>query len=255
MNMERNFRIIFNVILFFLIFIDILLLIVGTVDYAFGLKPSITGIFTLDLIISALIAIHFLFRLNKENNKKQCLARNWLVIFAIIPIAYLGNLIFPSAYYLIIILFLIRIYALFNYLLKIREIIRFTRKTKLDYATLILFVTLIFGSLIFFIVEHPVNPQASSYDNSLFFMIVTMSTVGYGNIVPYTGIGKIIAVIAIVVGLGYTGWVTAAIASSLVEEFRRKSKKTITETEKSLSMIMKKLDKIEKDLEEIKKEK
>ncbi|MGZ7136231.1 MAG: ion channel, partial [Methanobacterium sp.] len=173
----------------------------------------------------------------------------------IIPVAYLGILIFHNNYLLIIILFLLRIYALYRYMLKIREIIKFTRKTKLDSATFVLLFTLIFGSLIFYLVESPINPSASTYDNSLFFMIVTMSTVGYGNIVPYTGIGKIIAIIAIVVGLGYTGWVTAAIASSLVEEFRKKSKETISETEKSLSTILKKLDKIEKELEEIKKEK
>ena len=253
--MQRNFRVIYNVILFVFIFINILLLIVGVVDFTFGLKPSIANLFYIDLIVSILIAVHFSLRIIKESNKKQYLVRNWLDIFAIIPVAYLGILIIPNTYLVIIILFLVRIYALFNYMLKIREIIKFTRKTKLDYATLILFVTLIFGSLLFYLVESPVNPQASSYDNSLFFMIVTMSTVGYGNIVPYTGIGKIIAVIGIIVGLGYTGWVTAAIASSLVEDFRKKSKKTITETEMALSKILDKLDNIEKELEEIKKEK
>ncbi|MGZ7050193.1 MAG: ion channel [Methanobacterium sp.] len=253
--MQRNFRVIFNVILFIFIFVNILLLIIGAVDFTFGLTPSIVLFFRFDLIVSVLLALHFLLRISKERNKSHYLTRNWLDIFAIIPLAYLGILIFPNNYLLIIILFLLRIYALYRYMLKIREIIKFTRKTKLDSATFVLLFTLIFGSLIFYLVESPINPSASTYDNSLFFMIVTMSTVGYGNIVPYTGIGKIIAIIAIVVGLGYTGWVTAAIASSLVEEFRKKSKETISETEKSLSTILKKLDKIEKELEEIKKEK
>ena len=252
--MQRNYRVIYNAILFVIIFIDIILLIFGALDLILNLKPSFMGFYRFDLLVSILITIHFLLRLYQEKNKIEYLARNWIVIFAIIPLAYLVILIYPNIY-LASLLFLIRIYALFRYLLKIRDIIRFTRKTKLDYATFVLLSTLIFGSIAFYIVESPVNPQASNIGNSLFFMIVSMSTTGYGNIVPYTSIGKIIAVIAIVVGLGYTGWVTAAIASSLIEEFRKKSKETISETEKSLSLIMEKLDKIEKDLEDIKKEK
>jgi len=251
--MQRNFRLIFNGLLFIVIFIEILLLIFGILGYILFQKPAFLQYFRYDLLVSFLVTIHFVFRLIQEKNKSQYIVRNWILIFAIIPLVYLGFLITPNNYYIITILYLLRLYALYRYLLKIRDIIKFGRKTKLDYATFILLATLIFGSLAFYLVESPVNPQASSFDNSIFFMIVTMSTVGYGNIVPYTGIGKIIAVIGIVVGLGYTGWVTAAIASSLVEELRKKSKERITKTEDTLSNIVDKLDNIEKELEELKK--
>ncbi len=251
--MQRNFSIIFNAILFLFIFIDIIFLIIMTLDFIFNSKPSTLGFIKFDLIVSGLITLHILFRIKGEKNRGQNLAINWIDILAIIPLAFLVTWIFPNIYLLVIILLLVRIYALYKYMLKIREIIKFTQKTKLDYATFILFITLIFGSLIFFWVESPVNPQASSYNNSLFFMIVTMSTVGYGNIVPYTAIGKMIAVMAIVVGLGYTGWVTAAIASSLIEELRKERKKEDEEQKKSISSIHDKLDKIEKELSEIKK--
>ncbi|MGZ4857183.1 MAG: potassium channel family protein [Methanobacterium sp.] len=253
--MQRNFRVIFNGILFLFIFIDIIFLIIMTLDFIFNSKPSTLGFIKFDLIASGLITLHILFRIIGEKNRGQHLAINWIDILAVIPLAFLVTWIFPNIYLLVIILLLVRIYALYKYMLKIREIIKFTQKTKLDYATFILFITLIFGSLIFFWVESPVNPQASNFNNSLFFMIVTMSTVGYGNIVPYTAIGKMIAVIAIVVGLGYTGWVTAAIASSLIEELRKERKKEDEEQRKSLSRIHDKLDKIEKELEEIKKDK
>lgn len=224
-----------------------------TLDFALNLKPSILSLVKFDLIVSFLILVRTLIVINKEKNKNQYLTQNWMEIFAIVPLAYIVILIFPNTYLLIIILFLVRIYALFKYILKIKEIIKFSRKTKLDYATFVLVITFIFGSMLFFWVESPVNPQATNLDNSAFFMIVTMSTVGYGNIVPYTGIGKLIAVIAIVVGLGYTGWVTAAIASSLIEEVKKERKNEIDEQNKSLNNILEKLDKIEKELEEIKK--
>ena len=84
-------------------------------------------------------------------------------------------------------------------MLKIKSIIKFTRKTKLDYATFLLLIILIFGSFIFFWVESPVNPTASTFDSSVFFMIVSITTAGYGNTVPFTRIGQLIAITAIIV--------------------------------------------------------
>lgn len=251
--MQRNFKLIFNALLFISILINILFLIIITLDFALNLKPSIIGLIRFDVFVSILIILRILLDLKREEDKTEYMKRNWLDIFAILPLAYIIILITPNLTLLIIALFLLRIYALFNYMMKIREVIKFTRKTKLDYATFILLLTLIFGSILFFWVESPVNPQASSLDNSIFFMIVTMSTVGYGNIVPYTGIGKLIAITAIVIGLGYTGWVTAAIASSLVEEFRKEGKNRIKKQNELMNNILEKLDKIEKELEEIKK--
>ncbi|MGF7118329.1 voltage-gated potassium channel [Methanobacterium oryzae] len=185
-------------------------------------------------------------------SKRTFLSRNWIDVLAIIPLAYIAISIFPNTYLLVIVLLLVRIYALFKYMLEIRDVIRLTRKTKLDYATVILLTTLIFGSILFYLVESPVNPTASTLDSSAFFMIVSMTTVGYGNTVPVTRIGQLIAVTAIVVGIAYTGWVTAAMASSLIEDFRKKRKAETEKLNKSMENILEKLDKIEKELEEIK---
>lgn len=250
--MQRNFKLIFNALLFILILIDILILILLTIDFALNLKLTILNIILLDIVVSILISINTFLLLNKQKNAINYLSKNWLDIFAIIPLAYIIIFLFPNIYYIIIILFLIRILALYKYMLKIKSIIRFTRKTKLDYATFILLLTLLFGSLLFFLVESPVNPQASTLDSSVFFIIVSMTTVGYGNTVPFTKIGQLIAVTAIVVGIGYTGWVTAAIASSLIEELRKERKHEIIEQKEAISTIIEKLDKIEKELEEIK---
>lgn len=253
--MQRNFRLIFNVFLFVSIIFDIILLSFITLDLVLNLKPSIMNMIILDLLVSLLIAINSFLNSIQLKNKSGYITKNWMDILAIIPLAYIMVYIAPDLSLLIIIILIVRIYALFRYMVKIRQAVKFTRKTKLDYATFILLLTLIFGSLFFFWAESPVNPQASSLDNSLFFIIVTMSTVGYGNIVPYTGVGKLIAVLAIIVGLGYTGWVTAAIASSLVEEFRKEGKDEIKRQNEVMEEILDRVNKIEKDFDEIKKEK
>ncbi|HEX3013006.1 MAG TPA: ion channel [Methanobacterium sp.] len=253
--MQRNFKLIFNALLFVSIFIDILILIFLTLDFALSLRPVILSLINFDIIVSLLIIFQSSIWIQKQNNKRQYLAKNWLDILAMVPFAYLIIIISPHIHLLVAILLLIRIYALFKYAMKIKSILKFTKKTKLDYATFILISTFVFGSLLFFWVESPVNPQASTLDDAAYFMIVTMATVGYGNIVPYTGVGRLISVIAIIVGVGYAGWVTAAIATSLIEQLREERKKETEKEAKSMEMILNKLDKIEKELEELKSQK
>jgi len=234
---------------------DILILIFLALDFALSLKPVILSLVNFDIIVSLLIILQSAKWIKKQEHKKRYLTKNWIYIPAMIPFAYLIILLSPHMHYLVVILLLFRIYALFKYAMRIKDIIRITEKTRLDYATFILVGTFVFGSLLFFWVESPVNPQASTLDDAAYFMIVTMSTVGYGNIVPYTGIGRFISVIAIIVGVGYAGWVTAAIATSLIEQLREERKTESEKEVKSLEIILDKLDKIEKELEELKSQK
>ncbi|MGB9980244.1 ion channel [Methanobacterium sp.] len=250
--MQRNFKLIFNALLFISIFIDILILIFLALDFALSLKPIILSLVNFDIIVSLLIILQSTQWLRKQDDKRKYLTKNWFDIPAMIPFAYLILVISPYMHFLVVILLIIRIYALFKYAMQIKDIIHITEKTRLDYATFVLISTFVFGSLLFFWFESPVNPQASTLDDAAYFMIVTMSTVGYGNIIPYTGIGRFISVIAIIVGVGYAGWVTAAIATSLIEQMRAERKKETEKEVKSMEIIINKLDKIEKELEELK---
>ena len=253
--MQRNFKLIFNALLFVSIMIDILILIFLALDFALSIKPVIISLVNFDIIVSLLIILQSTYWIRKQDNKRKYLAKNWIYIPAMIPFAYLILIFSPYLHYLVVILLLFRIYALLKYAMRIKDIIHITEKTRLDYATFILIGTFVFGSLLFFWVESPVNPHASTLDDAAYFMIVTMSTVGYGNIVPYTGAGRLISVIAIIVGVGYAGWVTAAIATSLIEQLRTERKKETEKEVKSMEIILDKLNKIEKDLEEIKSQK
>jgi voltage-gated potassium channel len=60
-----------------------------------------------------------------------------------------------------------------------------------------LLVTLIGGATVFFRYV-----EGWSWIDSYFFTVVTLSTVGYGNLVPATVVGKIATTVLIVTGLG-----------------------------------------------------
>ncbi|USS85214.1 ion channel [Fructilactobacillus myrtifloralis] len=52
-----------------------------------------------------------------------------------------------------------------------------------------------------------------SFDNALWWSITTSTTVGYGDISPHTKIGKIIAIILMLVGVGFVGMLTSTLTA------------------------------------------
>lgn len=62
-----------------------------------------------------------------------------------------------------------------------------------------------------------VEPNISLID-SLWWTIVTLTTVGYGDITPTTTIGRLIAVIDMIIGIAILGVFSATLASILVDK-------------------------------------
>jgi voltage-gated potassium channel len=71
------------------------------------------------------------------------------------------------------------------------------------------------GGAAFASVEHD---QHFSTADGLWWAATTMTTVGYGDISPHTGLGRVIAVGVMVVGIGFVAFLTAAIAQRFVAQ-------------------------------------
>lgn len=50
---------------------------------------------------------------------------------------------------------------------------------------------------------------------SIWFVVVTMATVGYGDVVPRKWVGRLIALLVMVFGIGFFGWVIAQLSSAI----------------------------------------
>lgn len=59
-----------------------------------------------------------------------------------------------------------------------------------------------------------------SFLDALYFCIVTMSTVGYGDFSPHTALGKIYTIFFLFVGIGIFVLAVTAIAEAIFHEFR-----------------------------------
>lgn len=71
----------------------------------------------------------------------------------------------------------------------------------------------ILGSVVAYYAEHPVNPEFATFGDALWWGIVTLTTVGYGDIVPQTATGRWAAVIIMITGIAVLGVLAGSLAS------------------------------------------
>lgn len=90
------------------------------------------------------------------------------------------------------------------------------RLSKPDFVVAYAFGSLIIATTFIVAFERNSDSQLADFPNALWWGVVTITTVGYGDITPVSVGGRIIAAILMVVGIGIFSFITANIASRFV---------------------------------------
>ena len=115
---------------------------------------------------------------------------------------------------------LMRYFAAFDIL---STVVRNERRP-LSSAFLLMMILLVMLSAGAYIAEHRAQPEAfGSVFNAMWWGIVTLTTVGYGDVVPATTMGKLIGALALVLGMGMFALPAGIIANGFAEEMRRRN--------------------------------
>ena len=77
-----------------------------------------------------------------------------------------------------------------------------------------------------YLVEKDVQPEKfGSIPQSMWWALVTLTTVGYGDVYPITSVGKLFGSISIILGIGTVALPAGIMASAFTEFTRRNQKK------------------------------
>lgn len=254
-RLSSRIRYLYEVLCFILIVFDGFFLFITVI---FPLKSgTLQAVATFDAVVVLFLWVEYLFRVNEQDDKWRYVAYQWTDILAIIPFDYIALVSFGIALPLTIafkLLRLVRIVALLRFSRRIeREVLAFAEKTRLIYGLAIYLLVIIVGSLLFFYFESPVNPTVSTPNDALWYMIVTMTTVGYGDIVPRTGLGRMIGVIAMITAILFASLVTATTTSALMEKFRTEREEITEASKETIGNVLVQLSELKDRLDELPK--
>jgi voltage-gated potassium channel len=146
-------------------------------------------------------------------------------LMAVLP-TYL-SIFFPGTQYLLVIrilrvLRIFRVLKLVQYLGEARQLrsaLYASRRKIIVFLLTVLALVIIFGSLMY-IIEDPAS-GFTSIPQSIYWAIVTLTTVGYGDISPHTGLGKTIAAIIMIIGYGIIAVPTGIVTAELTQVYKK----------------------------------
>lgn len=196
-----------------------------------------------DTALCAVLLTEFFYRFFRAENRKDFLIKNWTELIAGIPF---DLIMFPfiANDTMAILLKVFKFFRILILCIQLFEVIKiFLKDTYLDEILGILALTIITFTLSLYLFD----PSMNSLFDSLWFVVSSLTTVGYGDVLPDSMIGKVISLILLIVGVLIFSAITAALASYF-------NKKLLNEGTEELKTIKDKLDSNEKELKELKEE-
>ena len=182
------------------------------IDLKYDLLIKGSLFYEVDYLIYIVFFLDYFYRFFNNKNKKEFIKNNIPDLIAIIP--------FSSAFKLFRIAKLLKITKLARILkiLKLsksialilrayKRIEKFLKTNGLIYSLIFMFIILFLSSFIMSYIEN------MKFIDALWWSFVTATTVGYGDISPQTGLGRLIASVLMLVGIGTIGMITGTIAT------------------------------------------
>ena len=217
---------VFDVVLLWLILLSVLTVMLESVA---EVRAGREGLFrALEWTFTGLFTIEYLLRLVVVRRKLAYAGSFYGIIdlLAIMP-AYL-ELLLPGTHYLVAVRVL-RLMRMFR-VLKMAEYLgeasllvnalRASRRKIQVFLVAVLTLVLVEGTVVY-VIESPYNDDFHNIPQAVYWAIVTLTTVGYGDVTPVTVAGKIMASIIMLTGFAIIAVPTGIMSAEIREEMRR----------------------------------
>ncbi|MBF0610845.1 MAG: hypothetical protein G8345_05985 [Magnetococcales bacterium] len=116
-------------------------------------------------------------------------------------------------------LYVVRIMKLFRYSRELSLLGDVVRRQSHELHALFSIAVVLWGmvAIAFYVVEHGANPKVSNLWDAVYWMVVTVVTLGYGDITPNTPMGQGVTMFAVFAGLTVTTFASSILIAGLTE--------------------------------------
>lgn len=167
-------------------------------------QPNVGWVRITNLAIWAVFVIDYFTRLALSGDRKQFFRRNIIDLIAILPADF-----FRAARVLRV-LRILRLLRAASVLWRVSSTVRAIAGTNaLGWVLTASMVVVLLGAGAVMVAE----PEMGNFGDALWWSIVTSTTVGYGDLAPASMVGRAVAVVLMVVGIGTIGMITGSIAT------------------------------------------
>jgi voltage-gated potassium channel len=176
-----------------------------------GFIEDVQWLFYIDWTITAIFIAEFTTRLAASYDRRAYWRGHWIDVFALVP----GFRSFR-------LLRLLRLLRLVRFFAGVYRAMGQFERVARNRGVLLLFMVwlgvVVITSLAFFAAEFGQNPNVRDPLDAMWWGVVTLTTVGYGDVLPMTPEGRIAAIVLMVLGIGLFSAITATITSSLLTD-------------------------------------
>lgn len=219
----------FDVALIACIVLSILLVVVESFEGVSG-KFSL-ALQALEYLFTFFFTVEYLLRLYCSPNPRHYALSFFGIIdlLATLPL-YISWIFGPARYLMIVRVFrlirVFRVFKLFNFLnegnLLLRSLYASSRKIAVFFLFVIIMVISL-GTLMYMVEGEEPGTDFNNIPNSIYWACVTLTTVGYGDIAPVTGLGRFLSSIVMLLGYTIIAVPTGIFSASMVEMARKEN--------------------------------
>jgi len=265
---EEKLAMTINLLMVVLVVISITLTIVESVESV--MTPELKNLFlSIHIAILGAFLAEFLYRLwNASQNYTGTSPVKATILFLIHPLTIIDMIVIAPLFVMIwtqdlhnadtVILRILRFTTILNifHFYRSSRVLKLLRDMSREiwFEMMVIFILsiqcIIIAGVLFYALENGDNPQAGNIFDGIWWSVITVTTIGYGDIYPITFGGKILGMILAMVGIGLVALPTGILTSGFIRALRSEKKisqlvDSIEEEEKEQDEILKRVVKIE----------
>ena len=201
-----------------------------------------------DFVIVVILGLDLYARARRTGNVIGYVARRWYEVLALIPafafVLLESQLYIGAALRSLRLLRVIRLVAAAPRVLRAYQLlVSVLRGSKLAYLTAFSALIISLGAVSVFVIEvdHP-ESRITNLSDAFWWALATVTTVGYGDVVPVTQEGRVLGTVLMLAGIATLSVFISTLGATLVEN---KIRHTATLGDEAKELIKRKIDELE----------